>query len=63
VAAYFTCSVLLKPYLFKYLESSAYDKRRAYHGTALVKFNCSFKSITLKTPRCFNILVKIAILI
>jgi myosin-15 len=37
IAAYFTCSVLLKPYLFKYLESSAYDKRRAYHGTALVK--------------------------
>jgi len=26
----------LKPYLFKYLETSAYDKRRAYHGTALV---------------------------
>ena len=36
IAAYFTCSPLLKPYLFKYLESSAYDKRRAYHGTALV---------------------------
>jgi myosin-15 len=37
IAAYFTCSPLLKPYLFKYLESSAYDKRRAYHGTALVR--------------------------
>jgi len=36
IAAYFTCSEVLKPYLFKYLESSAYDKRRAYHGTALV---------------------------
>lgn len=36
IAAYFTCSDTLKPYLFKYLESSAYDRRRAYHGTALV---------------------------
>merc|ERR1719367_2028435 len=36
VAAYFSCSELLRPFLFKYLETSAYDKRRAYHGTALV---------------------------
>merc|ERR1719205_10494 len=36
IAAQFTSSELLKPYLFKYLETSAYDKRRAYHGTALV---------------------------
>eukprot|EP00096_Caligus_rogercresseyi_P003786 TRINITY_DN1738_c0_g1_i1.p1 TRINITY_DN1738_c0_g1~~TRINITY_DN1738_c0_g1_i1.p1 ORF type:complete len:676 (+),score=219.02 TRINITY_DN1738_c0_g1_i1:1582-3609(+) len=36
IAAYFSCSEVLKPYLFKYLESAAYDKRRAYHGTALV---------------------------
>ncbi|XP_064096638.1 unconventional myosin-XV-like isoform X3 [Macrobrachium nipponense] len=36
VAAYFTCSDNLKPYLFKYLETAAYDKRRAYHGTAMV---------------------------
>ncbi|CAB4053995.1 unnamed protein product [Lepeophtheirus salmonis] len=36
VAAYFSCTEVLKPYLFKYLESAAYDKRRAYHGTALV---------------------------
>merc|ERR1719195_530680 len=36
VAAQFTCSDLLKPYLFKFLENSAYDKRRAYHGTDLV---------------------------
>ena len=36
IAAYFTCSDHLKPFLFKYLETSAYDKRRAYHGTALV---------------------------
>ena len=36
IAAYFNCSDVLKPYLFKYLETSAYDKRRAYHGTALV---------------------------
>lgn len=32
VAAYFICSDTLKPFLFKYLETSAYDKRRAYHG-------------------------------
>jgi myosin-15 len=32
VAAYFVCSETLKPYLFKYLETAAYDKRRAYHG-------------------------------
>ena len=38
VAAQFTCSDLLKPYLFKFLENSAYDKRRAYHGTALVRY-------------------------
>nr|CAD7453151.1 unnamed protein product [Timema tahoe] len=36
VAAYFVCSDILKPYLFKYLETAAYDKRRAYHGTATV---------------------------
>jgi myosin-15 len=36
IAAYFNCSEVLKSYLFKYLETSAYDKRRAYHGTALV---------------------------
>ena len=36
IAAYFTCSDQLKPFLFKYLETAAYDKRRAYHGTALV---------------------------
>ncbi|KAJ8681735.1 hypothetical protein QAD02_017527 [Eretmocerus hayati] len=36
VAAYFTCSESLKPYLAKYLETAAYDKRRAYHGTATV---------------------------
>eukprot|EP00095_Tigriopus_kingsejongensis_P010710 maker-scaffold179_size282488-snap-gene-1.20 protein:Tk10710 transcript:maker-scaffold179_size282488-snap-gene-1.20-mRNA-1 annotation:"hypothetical protein SINV_03291" len=36
IAAYFNCSDLLQPFLFKYLETAAYDKRRAYHGTALV---------------------------
>ncbi|KAL7287664.1 hypothetical protein TKK_0018304 [Trichogramma kaykai] len=36
VAAYFTCSEGLRPYLIKYLETAAYDKRRAYHGTATV---------------------------
>jgi len=36
VGAYFSCSDGLRPYLFKYLETAAYDKRRAYHGTALV---------------------------
>ena len=32
IAAYFTCSEILKPYLLKYLETNAYDKRRAFHG-------------------------------
>ncbi|XP_043471659.1 unconventional myosin-XV [Leptopilina heterotoma] len=36
IAAYFNCSDGLKPYLTKYLETAAYDKRRAYHGTATV---------------------------
>ncbi|XP_012225060.2 unconventional myosin-XV isoform X1 [Linepithema humile] len=36
IAAYFTCSEGLRPYLMKYLETAAYDKRRAYHGTAMV---------------------------
>ncbi|XP_012058460.1 PREDICTED: unconventional myosin-XV [Atta cephalotes] len=36
IAAYFTCSEGLRPYLTKYLETAAYDKRRAYHGTAMV---------------------------
>lgn len=36
IAAYFDCSEVLRPYLFKYLETAAYDKRRAYHGTANV---------------------------
>ncbi|XP_043281933.1 unconventional myosin-XV isoform X2 [Venturia canescens] len=36
VAAYFTCSEGLRAYLIKYLETAAYDKRRAYHGTATV---------------------------
>ncbi|GAU92977.1 hypothetical protein RvY_04984-2 [Ramazzottius varieornatus] len=36
IAAYFDCSEVLRPYLFKYLETAAYDKRRPYHGTALV---------------------------
>ncbi|KAK6623915.1 hypothetical protein RUM44_010771 [Polyplax serrata] len=36
VAAYFVSSDTLKPFLFKYLETAAYDKRRAYHGTAMV---------------------------
>lgn len=39
VAAYFVCSDTLKPYLFKYLETAAYDKRRAYHGKNLL--SCS----------------------
>jgi hypothetical protein len=39
VAAYFVCSDTLKPYLFKYLETAAYDKRRAYHGKNLLSYN------------------------
>lgn len=36
VTAYFDCSDNLRPYLLKYIETTAYDKRRAYHATALV---------------------------
>ena len=36
VAAYFACSDGLRPYLFKYLETAAYDRRRAYHGKRLM---------------------------
>lgn len=32
VAAYFMCSETLRPFLLKYLETAAYDKRRAFHG-------------------------------
>ena len=32
VAAYFMCSDVLRPFLLKYLETTAYDKRRAFHG-------------------------------
>jgi len=39
VAAYFVCSDTLKPYLFKYLETAAYDKRRAYHGKNLLSYS------------------------
>ncbi|VDN59410.1 unnamed protein product [Dracunculus medinensis] len=34
VTAYFDCSQVLKPYLFKHLIEMANDSRRAYHGTA-----------------------------
>jgi myosin XV, putative len=36
VAAYFDCSENLRPYLFKFLETSAFDKRRAYYAIAMV---------------------------
>lgn len=36
IAAYFNCSENLRPYLHKFLETSAYDKRRAYCATATV---------------------------
>jgi myosin XV len=45
IAAYFMCSSTLKPYLFKYLETAAYDKRRAYHGKS--------KTRVLKGLHCF----------
>ncbi|VDN36185.1 unnamed protein product [Gongylonema pulchrum] len=36
LTAYFDCSEVLKPYLFKYLIDMASDPRRAYHGTASI---------------------------
>lgn len=41
VAAYFTCSENLRPFLLKYLETAAYDKRRAFHGTCDDCFRCA----------------------
>ena len=67
IAAQFTSSELLKPYLFKYLETSAYDKRRAYHGTALVCLHnlrktsiqvslCNFQDSCQRGWRLFSII-------
>ncbi|RWS08857.1 unconventional myosin-XV-like protein [Dinothrombium tinctorium] len=36
LTAYFGCSDNLRPYLLKYLETSAYDKRRPYHAIAMI---------------------------
>ena len=36
VTAYFDCSDNLRPFLIYYLETTAYDKRRAYHAISLV---------------------------
>ncbi|XP_022668747.1 unconventional myosin-XV-like isoform X2 [Varroa destructor] len=36
VTAYFDCSDNLRPYLFHFLETAAFDNRRAFHGTAMV---------------------------
>ena len=36
VAAYFDCSPHFRPHLLKYLETAAYDRRRAYHSVALL---------------------------
>ena len=36
IAAYFDCSENLRPYLFKHLETAAYDKRRAHYSLALL---------------------------
>ena len=36
IAAHFTCSDHLKPFLFKYIEMEANDENNAYHGMALV---------------------------
>lgn len=42
LAAYFDCSLSFRPYLLKYLETAAFDKRRAY---------CSIASICLQNLR------------
>lgn len=36
LAAYFSCSDALKPYLLEHLSAAASDRRRASHGTAAV---------------------------
>lgn len=47
LAAYFSCSDALKPYLMEHLTSSASDRRRSSHGTAGVCL-----SNLRKTARC-----------
>ena len=34
ITAYYKASDVLKPYLFKYLESNAYDSKRPYNGNS-----------------------------
>lgn len=36
LAAYFSCSDALRPYLMEHLSTAASDRRRACHGTAAV---------------------------
>ncbi|VDN04137.1 unnamed protein product [Thelazia callipaeda] len=36
LTSYFDCSLVFRPYLFKYLCDMASDPRRAFHGTALI---------------------------
>ena len=58
-AAYFTCSDNLKPYLFKYLETAAYDKRRAYHGTAVVCLQNRRNLSNIVAGKMFQVLKKL----
>lgn len=58
VAAYFMCSEILRPFLLKYLETAAYDKRRAFHGKkstpALSSLVCGFIYVAIKTSNSLN---------
>lgn len=47
LAAYFTCSDALRPYLMEHLSAAASDRRRSAHGTASVCL-----SNLRKTQRC-----------
>lgn len=47
LAAYFTCSEALRPYLMEHLSVAASDRRRSAHGTASVCL-----SNLRKTQRC-----------
>jgi hypothetical protein len=57
--AYFSCSEVLKPYLFKYLETAAYDKRRAYHGINLINL-VDEKVLILACSHCYDLSAEFA---
>lgn len=63
IAAYFTCSDILRPYLFKYLETNAYDKRRAFHGEFLYAMRYNKSNCDIVVCRIMSELLEIFLLL